>query len=107
MCDGWGERKCRPSGNVNAEFNASVALEALKGHKTVNELASPYEVHPSQITHWKHQLQKEVPHIFSAGRAKRAHDHEALQAQLSQQIGPLTVEVDWLGKKWESPTDAK
>jgi transposase-like protein len=83
----------------SAEFKARVALEALKGHKTVNELASTYGVHPTQITHWKHQLQKEVPHIFSVGRDKRTQDHEALQAQLYQQIGQLKVELDWLKKK--------
>jgi transposase-like protein len=83
----------------SAEFKARVALDALKGHKTVNELASTYGVHPTQITHWKHQLHKEVPQIFSARRAKREHDQDALQAQLYQQIGQLKVELDWLKKK--------
>src|SRR6266571_4507126 len=83
----------------SAEFKARVALDAVKGLKTVNELASTYGVHPTQITHWKHQLQKEVPDIFSARRAKREHDHEAFQAQLYQQIGQLKVELDWLKKK--------
>jgi len=83
----------------SAEFKARVALEALKGHKTVNELASAYGVHPTQITHWKHRLQQEVPDIFSARRAKQEHDHDALQAQLYQQIGQLKVELDWLKKK--------
>lgn len=63
------------------------------------ELASTYGVHPTQITHWKHQLQKEVPDIFSARRDKRQHDQEAFQAQLYQQIGQLKVELDWLKKK--------
>jgi len=52
-----------------AEFNARVALEALTGHKTVNEFASTYGVHPTQFTHWKHQREKEGRHIFSARRA--------------------------------------
>jgi len=56
-------------------------------------------VHPTQITPWNQQLQKEVPDIFSARRAKREHDHEAFQAQLYQQIGQLKVELDWLKKK--------
>jgi transposase len=56
-------------------------------------------VHPTQITHWKHQLQKEVPQIFSARRAKRDQDQEALQAQLYQQIGPLKGAWDWVKKK--------
>jgi putative transposase len=48
----------------SAEFKARVALEALKGLKTVNELASTYGVHPTQIAHWKHRLQKEMAEIF-------------------------------------------
>ena len=56
-------------------------------------------MHPTQITHWKHQLHKEVPQIFSASRAKREHDQDALHAQFYQQIGQLIVEVDWFEKK--------
>src|SRR4029434_8429889 len=67
------------------------ALAALTGLKTVNELASTYGVHPTQMAHGKHRLQKEMPEIFSARRAKREHEHEAFQAQLSQQIGQLKV----------------
>jgi transposase-like protein len=83
----------------SAEFKARVALEALKGLKTVNELASTYGVHPTQIAHWKHRLHKEMPDIFSVRRAKREQDEAALPAQLYQQIGQLKVEVDWLKKK--------
>ena len=83
----------------SAEFKARVALEALKGLKTVNELASAYGVHPTQIAHWKHRLQKELPDIFSVRRDKRERDQETFQAQLYQQIGQLKVELDWLKKK--------
>jgi len=83
----------------SAEFKARVALEALKGLKTVNELASMYGVHPTQIAHWKHRLQKEMPEIFSARRAKHEHDQEAFQAPLYQQTGQLKVELDWVKKK--------
>jgi transposase-like protein len=83
----------------SAEFKARVALEALKGLKTVNELASTYGVHPTQIAHWKHRLHKEMAEIFSARRDKRERDQEALQAQLYQQIGQLKVELDWVKKK--------
>jgi transposase-like protein len=85
--------------HYSAEFKARVALEALKGRKTVNELASTYGVHPTQSAHWKHRLHKEMPEIFSARRAKREHDQEAFEAQLYQQIGQLKVEVDWVNKK--------
>ena len=83
----------------SAEFKARVALEALQGLKTVHELASPYGVHPTQIAHWKHRLQKEMPDIFSARRDKRDRDQEAFHAQLYQQIGQLKVELDWVKKK--------
>jgi transposase-like protein len=83
----------------SAEFKARVALEALKGLKTVNELASMYGVHPTQITHWQHRLQKEMPELFSVRRAQREEAHDALQAQLYQQIGQLQGELDWLKKK--------
>jgi putative transposase len=83
----------------SAEFKARVALEALKGLKTINELASLYGVHPTQIAHWKHRLKKEMPEIFSARQAKREQDQAALQAQLYQQIGQLKVELDWMKKK--------
>jgi putative transposase len=83
-----------------AEFKARVALEALKGHHTVNELAGRYGVHPTQIGKWKKHLQSELPHIFSNRRKKREQDTEELQAQLYQQIGQLKVELDWLKKIW-------
>ena len=84
----------------SAEFKARGALEALKGLKTVNELASTYGVHPTQIAHWKHQLQKEMPEIFSARRAKREQDHEAFQAQLYQQIGRKRSRGKLIENQW-------
>lgn len=83
----------------SAAFKARVALEALKGHKTMNELVGMYSVHPTQITKWRNHLQSELPQIFSNRREKREQDHEVLKAQLYQQIGQLKVELDWLKKK--------
>ena len=85
--------------HYGADFKARVALEALKGHKTINELVSHFGVHPTQINKWKKQSQNELPQIFSNRHEKREQDHEALQAQLYQQIGQLKVELDWLKKK--------
>src|SRR5678815_2387540 len=90
----------------SAECKARVALEALKGLKTVNELGSTYGVHPTQIAPWKHRLHKEMAEIFSARRAKREQAQEALQAQLYQQIGQLKVELHWRKKKLDLPPDA-
>ncbi len=82
-----------------AEFKARVALEAIKGIRTINEIAAEYEVHPSQINKWKKQLLSELPGIFSSRRQKAAQDEEALRDRLYQQIGQLKVELDWLKKK--------
>ena len=85
------------------EFKARVALEALKEHKTLNELAREYGVHPTQIGLWKKQLQSELPRLFTASgqREQQSEEEEALKARLYQQIGQLQVELDWLKKKAE------
>jgi putative transposase len=81
-----------------AEFKAKVALEALKGIKTVNELSSLYGVHPTQISQWKRQLQQSSRELFADARAKAAEDQEAAQAKLYEEIGRLKMELDWLKK---------
>ena len=84
------------------EFKARVALEALKEHSTLAELAelaSRFEVHPVVIGQWKKQVREELPQIFADRRQKQAQADEALQAQLYQQIGQLKVELDWIKKK--------
>lgn len=82
----------------SAEFKAKVSLEAIKGNKTINELASQYEVHPNQITQWKKQVLEEVPQIFSTRRDQVQKSQEELTASLYQQVGQLQVELDWLKK---------
>ncbi len=81
------------------EFKAKVALEALKEHSTLAELASRFEVHPVVIGQWKKQVREELPQIFADRRQKQERADEALQAQLYQQIGQLKVELDWIKKK--------
>ncbi len=83
----------------SAEFKANVALEAIKGDRTANEIASNHGIHPNQLTQWKKQLLDELPQIFSDKRVKANKEQEALEAQLYQQIGQLKVELDWLKKK--------
>ena len=85
--------------NHSAAFKAKVALAAVKGDKTIAELAGEYEVHPNQITQWKKQLLECLPEVFSRRRQHEQQDQEALTAELYQQIGPLKVELDWLRKK--------
>ena len=81
------------------EFKTKVAIEALKGQKTVNEIASEYGVHVSQINSWKKRLLEAAPEIFSRGRDYEAVAQEAERDRLYRKIGRLQVEVDWLKKK--------
>jgi transposase-like protein len=82
----------------SAELKAKVALEAIRGHKTANEIASMYGVHPTQIAQWKKQVLDELPHFFSTHQGQREKADEALIAALYQEIGQLKVELDWLKK---------
>jgi len=84
----------------SAEFKAKIALEAAKGLKTINEIASESEVHPSQVTLWKKQLLEEIPTLFASNRGQKPKKDEELTAMLSQQIGQLKVELDWVKKIW-------
>ena len=83
----------------SADWKAKVALEAIKGQRTVQEIASHYEVHPTLVTHWKKQLLEGAAEIFSNGKRAAADADEELKAELYQPIGKLQVEVDWLKKK--------
>jgi transposase-like protein len=83
----------------SAEYKAKVALEAVKGHMSLNELAAEYGIHPTQIGAWRTQLLEALPGIFSGRADQNQKAAEELQAQLYQQIGQLKVELDWLKKK--------
>jgi putative transposase len=85
--------------NYSAEFKTKVALAAIKGEKTINEIASLYGVHPNQVMSWKRQAVEALPDAFSTKRARATQDDEELKSQLYQQIGQLKVELDWLKKK--------
>jgi putative transposase len=81
-----------------AAFKAQVALAALKGDRTVNELASQFGVHPTLIHSWKKQLLAGAEEVFANG-SKTAVDAEVVQAQLYEQIGRLKMELEWVKKK--------
>ena len=85
--------------NHSTRFKVKVALAAIKGDQTIAELAGKYEVHATQITKWKKQLQEALPEVFSPRRKRDQQHQDELTAQLYQQIGQLKVELDWLKKK--------
>lgn len=82
-----------------AAFKAKVALEAVKGDKSLAELAAKYEVHPNQISQWKKALLAGMPDLFSDKRHKKEKRTEDETAKLYEEIGRLKVERDWLKKK--------
>ena len=83
----------------SATFKAKVALEALKGQRTVNEISAHYGIHPNLVTNWKKQVLEGLPQIFAERRSQLQAAEEDLKAQLYQQIGQLKVELDWVKKK--------
>jgi len=83
----------------SSAFKAKVALEALKGQKTLNELAREFDIHPVQIAQWKRQAQEGLAGVFDHSSNRRECAQEELVDQLYQQIGQLKVELDWLRKK--------
>ncbi len=82
-----------------AAFKAQVALAALKGDRTVNELAGQYGVHPTMIHGWKKHLLAGAEGVFATGAASTSTDGELRQAELYEQIGRLKMELEWLKKK--------
>ena len=83
----------------SSELKAKIAVEALKGQRTVQEIASSYSVHPTQVTNWRKQLLDFSAEAFSAGRQGSDQLDEQLKTELYAEIGRLKVELDWLQKK--------
>jgi len=81
------------------EFKAKVVLEAIAGHRTINEIASAYGIHPTQIANWKREVVAALPQILSTGKRTADTNTEETIARLYQQIGQLTMEAEFLKKK--------
>ena len=80
------------------ELKSKVAIAAIKGHKTANEIASEFGVHPSMVNRWKKQALESMADIFGSRRERNTEEIEAEKDRLYQQIGRLQVELDWLKK---------
>lgn len=86
--------------NFGKAFKAKVAIEAIKGEKTINEIASIYEVHPNQVRQWKKQALEQLPQAMADGRTKRERNIKSVdEEKLHQKIGQQAVEIDFLKKK--------
>lgn len=81
------------------EFKARVAMDAIKGVRTLSELSAAHGVHPTVIAHWKRQLLEGAPEVFRRGPAGGVRREDDLTAPLYQEIGRLKMEVEWLKKK--------
>ena len=81
-----------------ADFKAKVALEALRGDKTIQEIAARHKVHPNQVSAWKRQAMDGLSAVFSNGAEKARMDHDGEIHDLHAKIGQLTVERDFLAR---------
>jgi transposase-like protein len=84
----------KPRRNHSAKFKAQVALEAIRGEKTIAEIAAHHEVHPTQVTSWKNEVLENLAGIFGGESCGR--DEKERIRELHAKIGELTVERDFL-----------
>ena len=84
--------------NFSSQFKAKVALEAIRGVKTVNEIAQEFGVHPTQVGLWRKELQEQVAGTFDAERGPKPVDQSASPEWLYSEIGWLKMELDCLKK---------
>lgn len=83
----------------SAKFKARVALEAIRGEKTLSQLGSQFQVHPVQVAHWRKAALEQLQESFVDGRSRKAREDEFDPETLYEQIGRLKMELDWVKKK--------
>ncbi|WP_458775617.1 IS3 family transposase [Desulforhopalus sp. 52FAK] len=89
------------------KFKAKIAIEALKGIKTLAELATEHKVHPNQITTWKKQLLMNAEELFSRGKTSKSKTEDEITAPLYEEIGRLKMDIEWLEKKLSLPLSTR
>jgi len=80
-------------------FKARVAMEAIRGEKTMSQLGSQFKVHPIQMGKWKKSAVEQLHELFVDGRRRKGEPAESGKDALCEEIGRLKVELDWLKKK--------
>jgi transposase-like protein len=85
--------------SFTSQHKAKVALDAIRGTKTLNEIAQEYTVHPTQVSEWKRELLVQASSIFEIKRGPRPVDPSTNPERLYSEIGRLKMELDWLKKK--------
>jgi transposase len=85
----------------SGEFKAKVALEAIQGQQTVAELATKYELHPTQIAAWKREAIEKLAEVFGGKGSERDKSRDGEIARLHAKIGQLVVERDFLAKAFD------
>jgi putative transposase len=80
-------------------FKAKVALDAVREVKTISELASEHQVHPSQISTWKKLLISNSSELFARGSSNMNKTEDQLTGPLYEEIGRLRMDIKWLKKK--------
>ena len=83
----------------SSKFKATVALEAIRGLRTINEIASEHGIHPNQISQWKKKALESLPDLLTSNHRRSQESEAQLKDRLYQQIGQLQVELEWLKKK--------
>lgn len=89
-------------------FKARVALEAVRGVKTINQIAAEHEIHPVQVSQWKKELETRMAEIFEKPQKANEKSKTRETERLERKVGQLTMDLDWLKKKCDQlqiPTD--
>jgi len=81
------------------DLKFKIALEAVKGVKTVSQIAAEHNLHPTQIGNWKKQLLREGGALFTRPNDRQQREQQDREAELYEQIGRLKMELEWLKKK--------